>query len=187
MNGSDILQDIHLICLTEMLTNLSGKISYRSILLRKVPRHKKGGNKQMNRMRKNEKRGWYYSYNIIFDLDLSHQAKLIYVFLCRFADSESQSFPSYSTIAEKCNISVTSVKKAIKELVEARLLVKRKRYREDGSQTSNLYEIFSEPFNESEEVIDNEETLEPDNNKSQDTHNQGGAKYAPHPVKMRPP
>ena len=68
------------------------------------------------------------------------------MYLCRCADSEAQSFPSRNTIGKNCSISLTSVKNAMRELLKSRLLVKEEQFRSDGSQTSNLYTIFPEPY-----------------------------------------
>jgi hypothetical protein len=100
----------------------------------------------MDKVRKDERRNWFYSYNMIFNLDISCHAKLIYMYLCRCADSEAQSFPSRNTIGKNCSISLTSVKNAMRELLKSRLLIKEEQFRSDGSQTSNLYTIFPEPY-----------------------------------------
>jgi hypothetical protein len=100
----------------------------------------------LDKVRKDERKNWFYSYNMIFSLDISCHAKLIYMYLCRCADSEAQSFPSRNTIGKNCSISLTSVKNAMKELLNVRLLVKEEQFRSDGSQTSNLYTIFPEPY-----------------------------------------
>jgi len=100
----------------------------------------------MDTIRKKERRNWFYSYNMIFEQDISMQAKLIYLYLCRCADEEGQSFPSHSTIGEKCGIkSRQTVINALKELESIGLLTKENRNREDGGQTSNLYTIYDEP------------------------------------------
>jgi len=96
-------------------------------------------------IRKREKKNWFYSYNMIFDLDISEHAKIVYLYLCRCADSEGQAFPSYSTIAEKCSIGRRTAIKAVKELLAVGLLSVEQRTREDGSLTSNLYTIHDEP------------------------------------------
>ena len=129
----------------------------------------------MDNIRKQENKGWFYSFNMVFNMELSCHAKLVYVFLCRCADSESQSFPSKNTIAQKCSISVTSVKNALKELIEARLLTKEEQFRPDGGQTSNLFTIYSEPYES-----DNKPTEIPASDTPQ-------SKYDPSPVRMRPP
>lgn len=99
----------------------------------------------MDRIIKKERKNWFYSYNMIFEQDISSQAKLIYLYLCRCADEEGQSFPSINTIAGKCSISRSATIRAIKELMDIGLLAKEKRTRADNSQTSNLYCIFDTP------------------------------------------
>lgn len=96
-------------------------------------------------IRKKEKKNWFYSYNMIFEQPISEHAKIVYLYLCRCADSEGQAFPSYNTIAEKCSISRSTAIRAIKELKEAGLLSVEQRIEADGSLTSNLYTIHDEP------------------------------------------
>jgi len=100
----------------------------------------------VDKVKKDNRRNWFFSFNLIFEMDLSCHAKIVYIYLCRCADSESQSFPSRNTIAKSCDISVSSVKYAIRELIEARLLVREEQYRSNGGQTSNLYTIYSQPY-----------------------------------------
>ena len=99
----------------------------------------------MSRIIKKERKNWFYSYNMIFEQNISSQAKLIYLYLCRCADEEGHAFPSFKTIADKCTISRSSVIRAIKELIDIGLLEKNKRVRANKSQASNLYYIFDEP------------------------------------------
>jgi len=102
----------------------------------------------MSKIRKRERKNWFYSYNMIFDMDISTNEKIVYLYLCRCADEESQAFPSYSTIAKKCSISRTTAIRAVSALVEIGLLEKVVRIIEkDGktSRTSNLYYIYDAP------------------------------------------
>jgi|LSQX01.3.fsa_nt_gb hypothetical protein len=101
-----------------------------------------------NTIRKKERKNWFYSYNMIFDQPISEHAKIVYLYLCRCADSEGQAFPSYSTIAKKCSISRRTAINAINELKQARILSVEERVRADGSLTSNLYTIYDEPQTE---------------------------------------
>lgn len=64
------------------------------------------------------KLGWFWSYDEIFDQDISEHAKLIYLNLCRRAKKSGISFPSHARIANDCSVSVPTVKRAIKELLE---------------------------------------------------------------------
>jgi len=101
----------------------------------------------MDTIRKNERKNWYYSYNLIYDLELSIHAKMVYTYLCRCADSDGQAFPSLNDIAKKCSIkSRQTVVNAIKELEGARLLSKERRTRENKSQTSTMYAVYHEPY-----------------------------------------
>lgn len=104
----------------------------------------------METIKMNRKQDFFYSYNMIFSTDISAHAKLVYTYLCRCANSEAKSFPARKTIGEACSIGLTSVRNALKELVEARLLKKQEQFRSNGGQTSNLYTVYSEPYTEEE-------------------------------------
>ena len=101
----------------------------------------------MNNIRK-ERKNWFYSYNIIFDSELSEHAKIVYLYLCRCADEESQSFPSYNTIAKKCSISRRTAIRAVQELEDVGLLSRDRRTKAKNGKlvnTSNLYTIHETP------------------------------------------
>jgi DNA-binding transcriptional regulator YhcF (GntR family) len=99
----------------------------------------------MDRIRKKELKNWFYSYNMIFEQSISKQAKLLYIYLCRCADDEGQSFPSHRTIACKCSMSIAGVKRAVTELELCKLLYKDSQYDKKGRRTSNLYTIYDSP------------------------------------------
>lgn len=66
--------------------------------------------------------------NELFDLDISVNAKIVYLFLCRSANNQTgASFPSQSTIARKCSISLATVKRALGEMEDMDLLTVEKR------------------------------------------------------------
>lgn len=97
-------------------------------------------------IRKKERKNWFYSYNMIFDQPISEHAKIVFLYLCRCADSEGQSFPSYKKIGSQCSIkSRQTVLNAIKELESIGLLTRESRKNKDGGQTSNLYTIYDTP------------------------------------------
>ncbi len=98
------------------------------------------------KIKKADRKNWWYSYNAIFKMKLKIQAKMLYCYLCRCADSESQSFPTRKLMAADCSMGETSVGNALRELENARLIIREKRYRKNGSQTSNQYTIFPEPY-----------------------------------------
>ena len=137
----------------------------------------------MEKIKMNKKQDFFYCYNMIFSMDISAHAKLVYTYLCRCADSEAKSFPSRNTIASACNIGLTSVRNALKELVEVRLLKKQEQFRDNGGQTSNLYTVFSEPYKDSQKVEESvgESTLEADFEANDTGKSEPISKYAPQP------
>ena len=76
-----------------------------------------------------------------FASDLSHRAKSVYMYLKDRADSEGRCWPAIKTIALELGLSRSTVKRALDDLVRAGLLRKDPRWRENGSYTSNLYQI----------------------------------------------
>jgi len=106
----------------------------------------------MDELRNKFKKDWFHSYNMIFEQKISIYAKMIYLFLCRCADGNEQSFPSRQTISLKCGMSVRSVDGALNELENIKLIKKEKRLSKSGGQTSNLYTIFDEPFTNNVDV-----------------------------------
>ena len=100
------------------------------------------------KVQKAERKNWFYSYDMIFEMDISNHAKLLYLYFCRCADSESQSFPAHRLVVKHCSMGKTTMRKALKELIEVRLITREHRYRKDNSQTSNQYTIYPEPYDE---------------------------------------
>ena len=94
----------------------------------------------------NPDKGFFYSYNMIFDLNISEHAKILYLFLCRCADSNKRTFPSYATMAKCCGFSRSTAIRVLKILMEEGLLIKKRRcIPGKGEQTSNIYLLFSSP------------------------------------------
>ena len=73
---------------------------------------------------------------------LKPNAKLVLLALADYADDRNQCWPSYETLADKCDISRTSVYSAIKDLKSAALIRVTQR-REDDKQLSNLYTLLT--------------------------------------------
>lgn len=80
-------------------------------------------------------------FRSIYASDLSHRAKSVYMYLKDRADSEGRCWPAIKTIALVLGLSRSTVKRALDDLVRAGLLRKDPRWRENGSYTSNLYQI----------------------------------------------
>ena len=80
-------------------------------------------------------------FRSIYASDLSHRAKSVYMYLKDRADSEGRCWPAIKTIALELGLSRSTVKRALDDLVRAGLLRKDPCWRENGSYTSNLYQI----------------------------------------------
>ena len=76
------------------------------------------------------------------DTELSNKARLVYFYLCDMANRTDKScFPSMKTIGCDLNLSLTSVKRALRELTERNYITKENRFRDNGGKTSNRYYI----------------------------------------------
>lgn len=98
-------------------------------------------------------RGWFRIDNIVVD-DLLNQigvsAFAVYAILCRLADNESQDcFPSTTYLCGKTGLTPPTVRKAVKSLIDSGMIQVEQRYRDDGSQTSNLITLLDVPANPS--------------------------------------
>lgn len=78
------------------------------------------------------------------DTELSSRARMVYMYLRDRADSEGVCWPGIKTIAADLKLSRSTVKRALTDLERYGYLDKSMRYRENGSNTSNLYMIKSE-------------------------------------------
>jgi len=82
----------------------------------------------------------YYD-SIYNDQELSHRAKAVYIFLKDHANKEGTCWPGINTIAAGVSLSRSTVKRALDDLVKVGLVEKSHRWRENGSLSSNLYQI----------------------------------------------
>ena len=69
--------------------------------------------------------------------ELPHGARAVYMYLCDRAGKGSDCWPAVKTIADHLQLSRSTVKRALHDLVSAGLIEKEVRYRENGSNTSN--------------------------------------------------
>ena len=77
------------------------------------------------------------------DTEISNKAVLVYLYLCDRANKINQScFPSMKTIAKDLNLSLSTVKRAIQELLKREYIQKENRFRKNGGKTSNKYFIL---------------------------------------------
>lgn len=80
---------------------------------------------------------------IFCDTELTSKARLVYLYLCDRAGWKNDScFPSVKTIGRAVNLSESSVKRSLKELLERSYITKEPRFRENGGKSSNLYHLL---------------------------------------------
>ena len=75
----------------------------------------------------------------IYHDEVSCKAVLIYRYLRDRQGKHENCFPSHKTIAHDNKCSVSTVKRAIDELVDKGYIAKTNRRRANGSKTTNLY------------------------------------------------
>jgi len=79
--------------------------------------------------------------NCAWQQQLSPTPKLILMALADAANDHSICWPSVSTVATKCCVSVRTVRRVMQKLVDRRLMLSEQRYRKDGSCSSNRYRL----------------------------------------------
>jgi len=92
---------------------------------------------------KTDSEAWFFSYTNVLDMEISAQAKLVYLFFCRMANKESVCFPSRKRIGKACSIGQTKVTDTLRELESVGLIKRTAQFRTGNKgQTSNLYTVF---------------------------------------------
>ena len=84
-------------------------------------------------------------FDSIYAADLPHRDIGVYMYLRDRADAEGKCWPGIKRIAADLHLSRSTVKRALDDLERAGFVQRQERHRENGSQTSNLYTIRSEP------------------------------------------
>lgn len=75
--------------------------------------------------------------------DLTSGAVRVYACLADMANKDRPAWPSHRTLAHKTNMSISSVRRHIRELVDVGALDIQQRWKPDGAgQTSNLYTVM---------------------------------------------
>lgn len=73
---------------------------------------------------------------------MNYRDRSAFMELCAMADENGVCWPSFQTLADNSGMSRTSAIEAVNVLEERGLIVRTKRERKDGSQTSNEYKIM---------------------------------------------
>lgn len=79
------------------------------------------------------------AYNFIYQEDLPHRAKAVYVYLRDRSNKDGICWPGVKTIAKELKLSTRTVQRAMQDLEQAGLITRQSRYRGNGSHTSNRY------------------------------------------------
>ncbi len=75
----------------------------------------------------------------IYREDVSSRAKTVYMYLKDRSNADGECWPAIKTIARDTSMSVSTVKRALADLIRCGLLYKEFRYRQNGSKSSNRY------------------------------------------------
>ena len=78
-------------------------------------------------------------FSKIYSLDLPHRAKAVYMYLKDRSDKNGQCYPAIGTIARELHLSRRTVERAIQDLLQAGLIEKEQRWRENGGRSSLLF------------------------------------------------
>lgn len=78
----------------------------------------------------------------IYEADLPHRAIEVYIYLQNRANKEGLCYPAIGTIARELHLSVSTVKRAVRDLEENGYIRKKQRWRENGGRSSLLYKII---------------------------------------------
>jgi len=91
---------------------------------------------------------------IIQHTGLTSGAVRVFACLADMAGRDRPAWPSHRTLAIKCNMSVSSVRRHIKELVYVGALTVEPRYKPNGEgQTSNLFTLVNKPVNNTDRSV----------------------------------
>ena len=77
----------------------------------------------------------------IYREEVSSRAKTVYMYLKDRSNAEGECWPAIKTIARDTSMSVSTVKRALADLLQCGLLRKERRFRENRGNTSNRYFI----------------------------------------------
>lgn len=78
-------------------------------------------------------------YTSIYTAGLPHRAVAVYMYLRDRADKDNRCWPAIRTIGRELRLSRSTVKRALRDLEDAGFLTRAARYRENGSNTSNMF------------------------------------------------
>ena len=84
----------------------------------------------------------------LYQMDLPHRAVAVYTYLHDRANKNGECWPSVNKIAGDIKLSPATVRRAIKDLRKAKLLVTKQRYRDNGGNNLLTDKIDSNFLND---------------------------------------
>ena len=75
-------------------------------------------------------------------MEIPHRAISVYIYLDDRANSNRECWPAIPTIAKELKLSQTTVRRAIRDLCKAGLIVTKQRYRTKGGKSSLLFKLL---------------------------------------------
>lgn len=123
----------------------------------------------------------------IFELDLSEKEKIVYMYLCSCSNKDNECYPSIRQIAEACGIGQTSVKAAIKGLIDKDIIHKINQFRQDGGKRNNLYKIVTEDAESTENNIEPRPIITASNHADQESEGEQKEVFTIPDIKTKEP
>jgi DNA-binding MarR family transcriptional regulator len=80
-------------------------------------------------------------FGTIYAEDIPHRAKSVYMYLRDRTNASGTCWPGIKKIATDLHLSRSTVKRALDDLYKSGLIKKEPRYRDNGSNSSNLYTV----------------------------------------------
>lgn len=81
-------------------------------------------------------------FDSIYATELPHRAVTVYMYLKSRANKEGICWPGIRAIAAELNLSRSTVQRALRELERTGWIAKEARWRENGSNSSNAYQVL---------------------------------------------
>ena len=75
----------------------------------------------------------------LYQEEIPSRAKAVYMYLKDRCNADGECWPAIKTIARDTSLSVSTVKRALDDLMKHGLLRKERRYRENGGNSSNRF------------------------------------------------
>lgn len=80
-------------------------------------------------------------FDSIYAAGLPHRAVAVYMYLKNRADAQGVCWPGIRTMAAELKLSCSTIRRALRDLEQTGWLEKSPRYRENGSSSSNCYQL----------------------------------------------